>query len=56
VWRRETAAERTKSHMWCKPYGSVCMVLQYMYAGFSGDSHICMRVSVEIVAYLHGLQ
>jgi hypothetical protein len=35
---------------------SVCTVFPYMYAGLSGDSRVCTRVSVETVTYVHGSQ
>jgi hypothetical protein len=35
--------------------GADCIeVFSYMYVGFSGNSHVCKRVSVETVAYVRG--
>jgi hypothetical protein len=53
VWRRETTTEGKKLHVWCGLYKSVRTIFMYMYTGFSGDSRVCMWVSVETVACMY---
>jgi hypothetical protein len=56
VWIREVAVEGENPCGWYRLYISVGTRFQYMYASYSGNSHICTWVAMRTIVYVHGFK